>query len=194
MKTYPILFFRLALIELLDPIALTESIQPVKLPTDCGIDALEREIEAVSAGLGRVNAFDQNTAQRLRHTGLVTKPTSECLREPIRPMDAFAIICANITDGRSVSHGDSGRVLQRKIIRKDAFNSHGEIFPNTGGPLIRASDSALLGVVSFGYPGIPANGGRGLQVFAFVPHYYKWIAHVTGLEVPVCELPQAIVF
>lgn len=159
-----------ALVELLNPIKLTKKIQPVKLSTDCGFDVLDQEVEAISAGLGRVDPYTRNTDARLRHTDLVTKPTSDCLREPIRPMDAFAITCANITDGRSVSHGDSG------------------------GPLIRASDSTLLGVVSFGYLGSSRNNGKGLQVFGFVPHYYKWIEHVTGLKMPECQLPQAIVF
>lgn len=99
------------MIELPHAIQLDERIQAVKLPTNCEFGSLEREESAVAIGLGQVEAFSQNLDQRLRQTDVQTMTSSECIRESRRPLDAFSIICANITNGRAVSHGDSGSNL-----------------------------------------------------------------------------------
>lgn len=52
----------------------------------------------------------------------------------------------------------------------------------------------FVGVASVGV--IYGGGDKRIrvQVFTYAPYYYRWIEHVTGLEVPKCSGPQANTF
>lgn len=97
------------MIELQEAIQPNEHIQIVKLPTNCEFDSLERDESALAIGLGQLDALGTHIDKILRQTDMVTMASSECIREARRPLDAFSVICANITNGRAVSHGDSGK-------------------------------------------------------------------------------------
>lgn len=58
-----------------------------------------------------------------------------------------------------------------------------------GGPLVLTNDRSLLGVTSIGI--LYQNGTVRYQFFTHVPYYYEWITHVTGIETPKCNGPQA---
>lgn len=61
-----------------------------------------------------------------------------------------------------------------------------------GGPLLWAHSGDLVGVTSLGIGYAGADDGRiRVQVFTNVPYYYRWIEHITGLELPKCDGPQA---
>lgn len=59
----------------------------------------------------------------------------------------------------------------------------------SGGPLLRSSDKAIIGITSYAemaakelnrkYPVI-------VQVFTNVHYYFDWISEITGLDMPKC--------
>lgn len=59
----------------------------------------------------------------------------------------------------------------------------------SGGPLIRHSDSALIGVTSYAQVAKnrmdPVDG----QIYTKIHYYFEWISMKTGIELPICNYP-----
>lgn len=99
-----------ALIELTHPIELSSSIQPVKLPNDCG-EFIDNFVAAVTAGNGMTTFTGGNKSDTtLREATLTTMPYHICENITVHEKDIRSIICANSTDKQSAFHGDSGNL------------------------------------------------------------------------------------
>lgn len=51
-----------------------------------------------------------------------------------------------------------------------------------GGPMLRRSDNAVIGVVSFCTLRHVEENIESAQVSTYIPHYYTWIKQVTGID------------
>lgn len=62
------------------------------------------------------------------------------------------------------------------------FFGSGELMVSiaTGGPLMRKSDNALVGIISFS--DLSALNRGAIQGFTYVPHFYPWIKNITGID------------
>lgn len=63
------------------------------------------------------------------------------------------------------------------------------IFRSLGGPLIRKSDGALVGVTSLVHylPATAFHDGHVNQVFTNIHYFNKWITETTGIDLPNCS-------
>lgn len=52
----------------------------------------------------------------------------------------------------------------------------------------------LIGITSFSVKTKEGHRKIGIQGFTNVPYYYRWIERITGLEMPMCDGPQAYVY
>lgn len=60
----------------------------------------------------------------------------------------------------------------------------------TGGPLIKADDGTVIGITNFFAENKNEEDPQkryGIQGFANLRYHFKWISHVTGLELPKCR-------
>lgn len=48
--------------------------------------------------------------------------------------------------------------------------------------MLRRSDNAVIGVVSFTNLKRVRENMESVQVFTYIPYYYAWIKHVTGID------------
>lgn len=196
-----------ALLKLPEAIDFTDHIQPVKLPANCRIDLNNGYETVIGAGMGDTRFGDTNTDNRLRHADFLTMPNDVCIRWLKQSFDIYSILCATSNEGRSTYIGDSG-IQAISIVNHHKYDcefidlifswfdqkQNGTLNFVLGGPLLRSSDFSLIGVTNFGSFDDVKKQTMSLQVFAYIPHYFNWISKITGLEMPICELPQAVVF
>lgn len=104
-----------ALIELSTPIDLSLSIQPVKLPTDCG-DNIDDNVKVVASGNGMM-AFEciENSDTTLKEVNLTTLPYHVCRRLAQHTDEVRSVICANSQNMQSTYRGDSGIFIEIEI-------------------------------------------------------------------------------
>lgn len=146
------------IIKLSKTIPFNHYIQPVKFTSNCKFEDGE---DVIAIGNG-YQTRGGKLADYLQFAPLITTTNYHC--NLVFPFLNYrkTNFCAHSTDMRSVCHGDSG------------------------GPLIRDLDDALVGIASF----IHENGcDEGLpQVFTSITLYQEWIASVTDLtNIPKCE-------
>lgn len=143
----------IALIRLPHSIVFTNTIKAVNLPQNCDVRGFD--IIAIGNGETRNNIV----APTLQYAPMTIISRDEC--EKIYPPTVYSeqMICATSDEARSFCYGDSG------------------------GPLIRDEDNALIGVASFIHP-------IGCEFFpiAFTDLlvFGRWISGITGLKLPNC--------
>lgn len=169
-------FFRFysqtALARLPGPVPPSAFVRPALLPSDCG-DNLANEI-ALVAGRGVIST-DGSRDKRLRYATLKTLPRHVCYKTTNPISHPKSLICAvSIDDGKFAYNGDSG------------------------GPLIRQRDNALIGIASFvrkvdkaHIDGTDAKFVKS-QAFQNVHFYFPWISRITGIKVPACPHPKPV--
>lgn len=158
-------FFYKALISLRGPIPSSAFIAPAQLPNDCG-NVLDNQA-AIAAGRGIIST-NGTLDRRLRYATLQTMPRHICHKVTNRNIQPTSLICAISKSGQYVYDGDSG------------------------GPLIRQSDSTLIGVASFVKKMDNTNIGGNLvvnQFFQNIHFHFTWISNITGLPLPACSRP-----
>lgn len=143
------------------------NIKPIPLPTNCNSVHMGNErVIAIGTGL---NKIDPPVADnRLRHANFITMTPADCQRTVRGARNTKSILCARPSNGRTVFFGDSG------------------------GPLLRESDSHLIGAMSFIQMDETFENVE-LQVFTNIFYYFDWISQVTQLDLTACEGPQAII-
>lgn len=115
------------------------------------------------AGNGRVHHQRPSTDRTLRHATAEVMPDDECEGSTYKFEDTKSIICAYAVDDRDVSSGDSG------------------------GPVIRAKDETLAGVISSVIMSRADPDISYFQIFTRLSYFYDWIALKTGLDLPKCD-------
>lgn len=148
----------IALIRLSEPIQFNKYVKPVKLSSKC--ESTENlDVLVVGNGI-QDEAEDYKMPAVLQYTKLKTMTDRKCIQYyPF--ISSKQKICAGNRDGSSACYGDSG------------------------GPLIRTKDNALIGILNFthksgcfgGYP----------QVFSNIFYYYSWISEITSIKLPECQ-------
>lgn len=120
-------------------------------------------------GIGRTEFNNPPNDKILRHGFSRVLPFSECGDSFIFPTDPASVICAKAIFRKSVNKGDSG------------------------GPLFRSSDGALIGITSFASMWtINTYTIVEFQVFTNIAYYNEWIARKTGLPLPNCYSDEMI--
>lgn len=171
----------IGLIKLPREIELGQFIQPVKLLAKCD-DNLDN-INVVAVGNG-ITVLGRGIEDRLlRQANLTTMSVDESKQR----LDNFdrhdLVVCVEPKLGRSTFLGDSGEYhAWTKSMPEQTSKS---IFFSLGGPLLRGSDGALIGLTSF-TRGIDDPPEIKLSVFTRVPMFYRWISEMTGLELSKC--------
>lgn len=142
----------IALIDLIEPVEFSETIQPARLPERVNY----HNLPAIISGFGLRNTTDRDIPEIMQWTNLQTISNFDCFRRFGPGGFLLAVrtsnICAVGTDTQSGCYGDSG------------------------GPLTVADNNrTVIGIVSFGsgcHLGLPS-------VFTRVSIYIDWIKHVT---------------
>lgn len=149
----------IALIHLSKPIQFDKYVKPVKLLSSC--ESTE-SLDTIIIGNGIQNetkGYDM-PAPVLQWTVLKTMTAIKC-KQYYSFISSKEKICAGNQEMRSAGcRGDSG------------------------GPLIRMKDSALIGVFSFTH--VSGCTGGYPQAFINVCHYYSWISKITSIKLPDC--------
>lgn len=104
----------------------------------------------------------KNPDGALRHADLFAIPQNSWTNLLKFNAEADSIVCAYSPTGHSMCHGDSG------------------------GPLIRKSDKALIGVSSFIQYAEYKGDALQLQNFANISYFFGWISEITGMELATC--------
>lgn len=147
----------IALIKLTNTVKFTETIRPVEFSKTC--DSNEN-VEVIVMGNGVTKMSSRRNANVLQWAPLRTIPAQECAKTYKIMEFRKSVICAQTDASRTVCYGDSGS------------------------PMIRKSDNALIGLAIFvGKYGC----GSGLpQAFTNVVWYHRYITTITGIELPQC--------
>lgn len=149
----------IGLIRLPQPTRFNQRIQKIQLPTKCESN---ENVDVVSMGNGMMNmSITDQLAPVLQWSPFKTLSNEKCLEAfPLLKYRTTAI-CVQNKDMRSVCHGDSG------------------------GGLVRRTDTTLIGVTSF--ISITEGCEKGFpQVFTNVIPYHQWISKITGLDLIRC--------
>lgn len=147
----------MALIRLPRRVQLTQNIQPVRMPTSCKNPTND---VAYAMGFGLMSD-DGPTSPRLLYGVLRILPSDVCRRVFPGTYWSQVVICAHDElNYQSVCKGDSG------------------------GGLVKSSDSTLIGVTSFVRPDGCETGAP--QGFVNVLPYLKWIKSITRMNLPDC--------
>lgn len=165
MSNTSVFFLPKALISLRGPIPPSRFIAPAQLPNDCG-NVLDNQA-AIAAGRGIIST-NGTLDRRLRYATLQTMPRHICHKVTNQNIQPASLICAISKSGQYVYDGDSG------------------------GPLIRQSDSTLIGVASFVRKLANADIEGNFvvkQFFQNIHFHFNWISNITGLELPTCSRP-----
>lgn len=149
------LFNDIALIDLIEPVDFSETIQPAQLPEE---RMNYHNLPAIISGFGVRNTTDRHIPEIMQWADLQTVSNAKCFAI-LGPRGILVLrtmnICAVGADIQSGCYGDSG------------------------GPLTVADDSrTVIGVVSFGDPSGCHYGQP--SVFTRVSIYLDWIHNVTG--------------
>lgn len=131
--------------------------------TECGDDV--SNIDVIALGNGATSVYYGREDMLLRLVYLTTMTSADCENRLRRHKKRFSVICAEQNEfGGRVWNGDSG------------------------GPLLRRSNGALIGLVSFDddYSDGCSSITNTTQVFTRIQAYFGWISKTTGLKVPVC--------
>lgn len=167
-------------------IRLSDFIQPAKLPQNCE-DIREFE-NVIAAGNGQTHVNEPIFDVALRQAVFKTLSRKNCEDFLALPNTA-SVICANTTEKREVGFGDSGDSNTFLIGRNKIFIFHLIAQLPTGGPLVQESSGLLVGVIK---GTVFRQNQTPVQLFTKIAHFFNWISHKTGLNLPKCKEQAAI--
>lgn len=100
--------FITALLELPEPITLTESIQPAKLTNICAAPHMGGQ-PVTAAGTGRTKMDERASDFRIRHARFVTMSSESCSEQMRYKLNPLTVLCANANGNhQAIYKGDSG--------------------------------------------------------------------------------------
>lgn len=155
---------RIGLIELPEPIIPNDYIRPIRLPHEC--INVEAGDGVFAIGNGRTEFYGSPSDRRLRHGFSQVLPFAKCVDGMIFPPHPESVICAKAIQRKNVYKGDSG------------------------GPLFRSSDGALIGITSFSSMLVFGSNNYTMvefQVFVNIAYFNDWIAMKTRMKLPNCN-------
>lgn len=152
--------------------------------------------KVVAAGLGRIEFKKLNSEHLLRQANFVTLPADNenCSNHKNIMLDPDTIICAFSTSKIIKVLAMAIQVILTGFIRQPELTTFWKLFLIKLKFFKRMHGNDLIGVTSFSVETTEGHGQIGIQGFTNVAYYYRWIEHITGLEMPKCNGPQASIY